>query len=158
MSSCRRGLEAKSLINDILALRKRFPASSLAHGWTKCSRGPKKDESSVYDGGGIDPPATTPSPVLSTVSPSSSSSSEGFSTTYVLLALAINSSCESCNRAVANSSCSSNPVQVFEQRRWRPCGRAGQGRSGGSLTPRLTLCLAHRSPAPLPVRLRSIMR
>ena len=84
-------LDAKSLINDILALRKRLPASSLPHDRAKCSRGPKKDESSpYYDGGGIDPPDTTPSPVLSTVSPSSSSSSEGSSTTCVLLALAIN--------------------------------------------------------------------
>ena len=40
-------------MNDIFALRKRFPASSLPYDGAKCSRGPRKDERSVYDGGGI---------------------------------------------------------------------------------------------------------
>ena len=46
--------------------------------------------------------------VKKTTTTTDSSSSEGSSTTCVLLTLAINLSCESCNRAVANSSYSSN--------------------------------------------------
>ena len=105
-------VQRQSLMNDILALRKRFLTSSLPRDWAKCSSEPKKYENSSHDGGGIDSPPRAPVPELSTSSPWFNSSSEGSSTTYAVSTLVINTSCESCSRAVANSSCSSNPVQA----------------------------------------------
>ena len=57
LSRCFRAKVSK--INDIFASRKRFPASSLPYDGAKCAKGPRKDESSAYDGGGI---VSTPAP------------------------------------------------------------------------------------------------